>query len=71
MAQIEMTRMPAISAVVAFRVTNAALNAASTFVAWNNERRTRAILSRLSAHELNDIGLCRGDIDVIARGGRI
>jgi len=30
---------------------------------WNETRRTRAILSRLSAHELNDIGLTRGDIE--------
>ena len=33
---------------------------------WNEARRTRAALSRLSAHELEDIGLTRGDIDVIA-----
>ncbi|MEM7753903.1 MAG: DUF1127 domain-containing protein [Pseudomonadota bacterium] len=31
--------------------------------AWNENRRTRNALSRLSAHELNDIGLSRGDID--------
>ena len=30
---------------------------------WNETRRTRAALSRLSAHELEDIGLTRGDID--------
>lgn len=33
---------------------------------WNEARRTRAALSRLSAHELEDIGLSRGDIDRIA-----
>ena len=33
--------------------------------AWNQARRTRAALSRLSAHELDDIGLSRGDIDRI------
>lgn len=70
MAQTEMIRMPATSAVVAFRVTNVAARTINAFVAWNNERRTRAILSRLSTHELNDIGLERGDIDSIARGGR-
>lgn len=37
--------------------------------AWNEARRTRNVLSRLSAHELNDIGLNRGDIDTIARRG--
>lgn len=36
---------------------------------WNEARRTRNALSKLSAHELNDIGLERGDIDRIA-GGR-
>lgn len=36
---------------------------------WNVARRTRNELSKLSAHELNDIGLERGDIDRIA-GGR-
>jgi uncharacterized protein YjiS (DUF1127 family) len=39
-------------------------------VAWNDARRTRDALSQLSAHELDDIGLSRGDIDMIARGGR-
>lgn len=35
----------------------------SGFVHWNQSRRTRAALSKLSAHELEDIGLSRGDID--------
>ena len=36
---------------------------------WNDERVTRKALSKLSDRELNDIGLCRGDIaDVAARG---
>lgn len=34
--------------------------------AWNEARRTRDALSRLSAHELDDIGLAPGDIDRIA-----
>jgi uncharacterized protein YjiS (DUF1127 family) len=38
---------------------------------WNDARITRRALSRLSARELDDIGLCRGDIDSIAtRGAR-
>jgi uncharacterized protein YjiS (DUF1127 family) len=38
---------------------------------WNDARVTRRALSRLSARELDDIGLCRGDIDTIAtRGSR-
>lgn len=43
-----------------------------TLSAWNDARITRKSLSRLSARELDDIGLCRGDIDeIFARGGRI
>ncbi|WP_114967214.1 DUF1127 domain-containing protein [Alkalilacustris brevis] len=30
---------------------------------WHNRRLTRRELSRLSDHELEDIGLSRGDID--------
>ena len=34
--------------------------------AWNDARVTRKALSKLSDRELDDIGLCRGDIDDIA-----
>ncbi|QRZ13510.1 DUF1127 domain-containing protein [Paracoccus methylovorus] len=34
--------------------------------AWNDARVTRNALSRLSDRELDDIGLCRGDIERIA-----
>ncbi len=34
--------------------------------AWNDARVTRNSLSKLSARELDDIGLCYGDIDEIA-----
>lgn len=37
----------------------------ATVVAWNDKRVTRNALSRLTAHELEDIGLIRGDIDQI------
>jgi uncharacterized protein YjiS (DUF1127 family) len=33
--------------------------------AWNDARVTRAALAKLTDHELDDIGLCRGDIDTI------
>jgi len=36
---------------------------------WNDARVTRRALSRLSLRELDDIGLCRGDIDAIATRG--
>lgn len=41
---------------------------AAAFTVWNDARRTRNALDRLSDHELNDIGLCRADIDKVARG---
>lgn len=34
---------------------------------WNDARRTRRALARLSDRELNDIGLTRSDIDSIGR----
>ena len=39
----------------------------ATLSAWNDARVTRNALSRLSDRELDDIGLCRGDIERIAR----
>ncbi|MDF0599822.1 DUF1127 domain-containing protein [Psychromarinibacter sp. C21-152] len=38
--------------------------------AWNDARVTRNALTRLSDHELDDLGLTRNDIDVIARRAR-
>lgn len=38
---------------------------------WNDARITRKSLSRLSARELDDIGLCRGDIETIASRGAL
>lgn len=39
----------------------------STLIHWNDARKTRKILSALSSRELDDIGLTRADIDIIAR----
>lgn len=41
-----------------------------TLADWNDARRTRKILSQLSAHELDDIGLTGADIDALARPRR-
>ncbi|MCF6234741.1 MAG: DUF1127 domain-containing protein [Rhodobacteraceae bacterium] len=40
----------------------------ATLRAWNDARSTRNALNSLSERELNDIGLSRGDIDLVARG---
>jgi uncharacterized protein YjiS (DUF1127 family) len=39
--------------------------------AWTDARMTRKSLNQLSARELDDIGLVRGDIESIARGNLI
>lgn len=36
------------------------------YVAWNDQRVTRNALHALTDRELDDIGLSRGDIDVVA-----
>ncbi len=38
----------------------------SAVAAWNDARVTRNALSKLSARELDDIGLSYGDIDAVA-----
>lgn len=40
---------------------------ATAYKSWSNERETRAALSRLTDRELADIGLCRNDIERVAR----
>lgn len=35
------------------------------FHSWNARRETRAALNALSERELQDIGLCRADIDAV------
>lgn len=42
-------------------------NFLAAIAAWNDARRTRSALARLSDHELADIGLTRGEIDVVAQ----
>lgn len=37
---------------------------------WNDTRVTRDALTRLSDHELDDLGLSRGDIDALSRRTR-
>lgn len=45
------------------RILNSAMN---PVLSWNRKRKTRNVLARLSDHELDDIGLTRGDIDTMA-----
>ncbi len=54
-------------AISIFRSVQFVTLAAGNLSAWNNARITRKSLSKLSDRELDDIGLCRGDIDLIGR----
>jgi uncharacterized protein YjiS (DUF1127 family) len=67
MAAVETTRPAPFGAITTYRAINALSNIGSTVAAWNDARVTRKALSKLSDHELDDIGLCRGDIDLIGR----
>jgi uncharacterized protein YjiS (DUF1127 family) len=68
MASIETSAPVApMGAVSIFRVSYLAGQAAASLIAWNNARKTRNALYALSNRELDDIGLCRADIETIGR----
>lgn len=67
MAAVETTRPAPYGAITTYRAINALSNAALAFQAWNDARVTRNALNRLSDRELDDIGLCRGDIEFLGR----
>ncbi len=49
------------------RIAHFAKSVVGNFAAWNDQRVTRKSLSKLSARELDDIGLSFGDIESIAK----
>ena len=51
-----------------FRATRVLAEIVGRIAAWNDARVTRKALSKLTDRELDDLGLCRGDIDYIAEG---
>lgn len=67
MATYETSRTAPLGAITVFRLVQSVSNIASVFQIWNAGRVTRKALSKLSNRELDDIGLCRGDIDMIGR----
>jgi uncharacterized protein YjiS (DUF1127 family) len=67
MAAVETTRPAPFGAITTYRAINALSNVTLTFRAWNNARVTRKALNKLSDRELDDIGLCRGDIEFFGR----
>ena len=57
------TTTAAPSAIIAYRAVHTLSGFVSDVIRWNELRRTRAALSKLTTHELEDIGLSRGDIE--------
>ncbi|MCX7288412.1 MAG: DUF1127 domain-containing protein [Rhodobacterales bacterium] len=67
MAAVETTRPAPFGAITTYRAINGLSGAFGALWAWNDARVTRNALNRLSDRELDDIGLCRGDVDTIGR----
>ncbi|MGV8950283.1 MAG: DUF1127 domain-containing protein [Cypionkella sp.] len=67
MAAYESSRAAPFGAISIFRAVQFFSVTASAFSAWNDGRLTRKALGRLSDRELDDIGLCRGDVEMIGR----
>lgn len=67
MSAFETTRNAPFGAITVFRTVQSVANTLEALKTWNSARITRNALNRLSNRELDDIGLCRGDIELIGR----
>lgn len=67
MAAIETSRPAPFGAIATYRAVTALSSAFAAVRGWNDARVTRKALSKLSDRELDDIGLCRGDIETLGR----
>lgn len=68
MAAFDTTRATYGSDGLVGRIAAILTSAISAVFAWNDARATRNALARLSDRELEDIGLSRADIDLVAEG---
>jgi len=66
MATFDSSRSAPFGAITSFRIISVLDDMRVALVAWNNTRSTQNTLAKLSDHELNDIGLSRGDIGSIS-----
>lgn len=53
---------------IAAKISRFVAAVADAIIDWNDARLTRKSLNALTDRELDDIGLTRGDIELIARG---
>lgn len=63
MAAFDTTRTAPFGAISIFRAVQGITGMMTAVSMWNDGRMTRKALGKLSDRELDDIGLCRGDID--------
>ncbi|EEW24452.1 DUF1127 domain-containing protein [Rhodobacter ferrooxidans] len=71
MANYETTPAAPFGAITTYHAIQAVSNVFGALAAWNDARVTRNALGKLTDRELDDIGLCRGDIDQIGPNGHI
>jgi uncharacterized protein YjiS (DUF1127 family) len=67
MAAYESSRPAPFGAITIFRAIQSFSNLSARISSWNDARITRKALGKLTDRELDDIGLCRGDLDQIGR----
>jgi uncharacterized protein YjiS (DUF1127 family) len=65
MAATHTTRPAPFGAISTYRFVQLVDTVYSTVAGWNDARMTRKALGKLTDRELDDIGLCRGDIETI------
>ncbi|MFC3614271.1 DUF1127 domain-containing protein [Lutimaribacter marinistellae] len=68
MAVLDTTRTATASFGLFGRLSTTIGSFSAAFAEWNDARITRKTLGALSDRELEDIGLCRGDIELVAEG---
>lgn len=71
MAFFDTSRSAYGSSVAVYSVVTFFSELAASIAAWNDARLTRNALAGLTDRELEDIGLCRGDINVVASANLI
>ncbi|MDP4893011.1 DUF1127 domain-containing protein [Cypionkella sp.] len=67
MAAYESSRAAPFGAISIFRTVQFVTEVLANLATWNDGRITRNALGKLSDRELDDIGLCRGDLETIGR----
>lgn len=66
MAATNTTRTAPLGAITTYRFIQFVSTGVAAVGNWNDRRMTRTALGKLSDRELDDIGLCRSDIDHVA-----